>query len=225
MKTFAIIPAGGLGKRIESSLPKQFIKINSKEIIYYTLKTFDDSGLIDRIVIPVNKDYKTLLKNIISENKFKIPIDIVEGGTERQDSVYNALNSLQAADNDIIVVHDAARPLLSLEILNSSITGAKRNKAAVVAVKAKDTLLKGGNTVQEYIDRSEMYYVQTPQVFEYGILKKAMNKAKEENFYGTDESMLVKRSGIEITIVEGSSFNFKVTDQADLEILKMMIQK
>jgi len=225
MKIFAIIPAGGRGKRIDTSLPKQFIKINSKEIIYYTLKTFDDSGLIDRIVIPVNKDYKPLLQNIISKYKIKTPVDIVDGGTERQDSVYNALNSIKADDKDIVVVHDAARPLLPLEILISSITEAKKNKAVVVAVKAKDTLMKGEKIVDRYIDRSGIYYVQTPQVFEYGILSVAMKKAMQENFYGTDESMLVKRIGQEIKIVEGSAFNFKVTERADLEILKVLLQK
>lgn len=225
MKIFAIIPAGGRGKRIDTSLPKQFIKINSKEIIYYTLKTFDDSDLIDRIVIPVNKDYKPLLQNIISKYKIKTPVDIVDGGTERQDSVYNALNSIKADDKDIVVVHDAARPLLPLEILISSITEAKKNKAVVVAVKAKDTLMKGEKIVDRYIDRSGIYYVQTPQVFEYGILSVAMKKAMQENFYGTDESMLVKRSGQEIKIVEGSAFNFKVTERADLEILKVLLQK
>lgn len=225
MKVFAIIPAGGRGKRIDSSLPKQFMKINDDELIVYTLKIFDDPELIDRIVIPVNKEYRSLLSEIIEKNRFKTEIKIVEGGTERQDSVSNALNSLEADDNDIVIVHDAARPLLPKEILKVSIDEAKKYKAVVTAVKAKDTLLKGKDFALEYIDRSEVYYVQTPQVFEYKILKDALKQALGENFYGTDESMLVKKLGYNVKIVEGSSFSFKITEKADIEILKILLKK
>ena len=112
--------------------------------------------------------------------------------------------------------------MLSDSILTKAISTAKEKGNALVCLKARDTILKGDKIVKEYVDRSEMYYAQTPQIFHFKDLKKAMKKAYEKNFIGTDESMLVKELGIDINIVEGSMLNFKVTTMTDIEIFEKL---
>ena len=218
MKVYAIIPSGGIGKRINNPLPKQYIKFHGKELIAYTISIFQNCKLIDEIFIASQKEYYHLIEKIKYEYGFTKLTNIVEGGSERQFSVFNAVKSLNANSDDIILVHDAVRPLLPENILIDSINSAIEYGASVVAIKAKDTLIKGYSTVENYVDRSEIYYAQTPQVFRYDIFHKAMQKTEAENFIGTDESMLVKKAGYEIKIVEGSSLNFKITTEDDAKI-------
>lgn len=222
MKIFAIIPSGGTGKRINSTLPKQYIKFNGKELIAYTLEVFQKCELIDEIVISAQKEFFKLLDEIKEHYSFTKLSKIVQGGEERQNSVFNALKSLHASDEDLVVVHDAARPLLPQNVLINAIETAKKFGSAVVATKAKDTLIKGNDFVLSFIDREEFYYAQTPQIFSYKILSEAFMKASEDNFLGTDESMLVHRIGHKIKLVEGSSFNFKITNQDDIKLFGLI---
>jgi 2-C-methyl-D-erythritol 4-phosphate cytidylyltransferase len=223
MKTIAIIPAGGKGKRSGFSAPKQYLKFRGKELIVYTLEVFQKNDLVDEIAVSAEPAYFTLFNKLIKDHNLSKVKSIVEGGEERQDSVNSALKSMKANDDDLIIVHDAARPLLPNDVLTNAINAAKEKGNSLVCIKARDTLLKGDKIVREYIDRKEIYYVQTPQIFNYKILKKAMKKAYEKNFIGTDESMLVKELGAEINIVEGSMFNFKVTTMADVEMFEMLV--
>jgi len=222
MKTVAIIPAGGRGKRGGTETPKQYLRFHGKELIVYTLEVFQKCNLIDEIIIAAEPPYFSLLNKIVKDFNLTKITQIVEGGEERQDSVNSALKSIKADDNDLIAVHDAARPLLPENILTTAINTAKEKGNALVCLKAKDTLLKGDQIVKEYVDRSEIYYVQTPQVFKYKDLKKAMKKAYEKNFIGTDESMLIKELGIDINIVQGSMLNFKVTTMTDIEMFEKL---
>jgi 2-C-methyl-D-erythritol 4-phosphate cytidylyltransferase len=222
MKTYVIIPAGGKGKRGGTETPKQYLRFHSKELIAYTLEVYQNNSLVDEIIISAEDEYFPLLNEIKEKYNLNKISKIVEGGKERQDSVYNALKSIKADDNDLIAVHDAARPLLPDAILTQAINTAKEKGNALVCLKARDTLLRGDEVVKEYVDRSEMYYVQTPQIFRHKDLKKAMKKAYEKNFIGTDESMLIKEIGIDINIVEGSMLNFKVTTMTDIEIFEKL---
>lgn len=226
MKVYAIIPAGGKGKRSGVNPPKQYLKINGKELIVYTLETFQKCSLVDRIIIPAEPLYFNKLKRLVTKYKLSKVVSIVEGGRERQDSVYNALCSLSSpSSNDLVAVHDAARSLLPASVLISALITAKKKGNALVCIKAKDTLVKGKTKVEEYLNRDEVYYVQTPQIFKYKDLKKAMDKAYKGNYYGTDESMLVSRIGIKTNIVEGSVFNFKVTSKDDIELVKRILSR
>lgn len=222
MSVFAIIPAGGLGMRVNSSLPKQFLKTNGKEIIAYTLDIFQKSQIIDGIIIAAQKEFFSLLEEIKLKYSFSKVVKIIEGGKERQNSVFNALKTIPAGKDNLIVVHDAVRPLLSQNILNEAVNSTVKFGSAVVATKVKDTLLNANEFVQSYVDRKEMYFVQTPQVFRYEILLEAMIKAEEDDFIGTDESMLVHRLGYEVKIVEGSSLNFKITNIDDIKLFKIL---
>jgi 2-C-methyl-D-erythritol 4-phosphate cytidylyltransferase len=224
VKIFAIIPAGGTGSRSGLKVPKQYIKIKGKEVIVYTLEVFQKNKLVDEIIVAAGSDYVNHLLKLVKKYEVAKVTSVVEGGKERQDSVYNALCSIKSArPDDIIAVHDAARPLLPDKVLTSALNAAKKKGNAVVCTRAKDTLIKGEKQIKEYLNREEVFYAQTPQVFRYKELKKAMDAAYSRNFYGTDESMLVKKIGIKVNIVEGSVFNFKVTGKEDIEMLRKLI--
>ena len=223
MKSYAIIPSGGESKRFGGEIPKQYLKIFGKEIIVYTLEIFQNCEMIDDIVIVARPEYFALLKDLKLKYKLSKVTNIVEGGKERQDSVFNGLSSLTANEDDIIAVHDAARPLLSASVLKNALNTAKIYDNVVVAIKARDTLLKGIKNVEEYVDRESIYYAQTPQVFKYKILIDSLKKANTENFVGTDESMVVKRAGNIVEIVEGELKNFKITTSSDIDLFKSII--
>jgi 2-C-methyl-D-erythritol 4-phosphate cytidylyltransferase len=225
MKTFAIIPAAGKGKRSSASIPKQYIKFNGKELIVYTLEAFQKNKLIDEIIVAAHPDYFPLLEKLKKKYKLTKISRIAKGGKERQDSVYNALKEIEADKDDLAVVHDAARPLLSQKILANAILTAKKKGNALVCIKARDTLVKGTDVVNSYLNRDEIYYVQTPQIFKYQDLMRAMKKAYAEGFLATDESMLIKNLGIEVNIVEGSLSNFKVTSVDDIAFIKIFMGK
>jgi len=224
MKTFVIIPAGGKGLRSGSSVPKQYLKFYGKELIAYTIETFQKSGLVNQIVIAAEQTYHKRLLQIIKEYKFTKVNSIVDGGTTRQDSVFNCIKSLNAEKNDMVVVHDAARPLLTKTVLNNAIKYAKEKGNAVVSIKAKDTLVKGANTVDSYIKRENVHYIQTPQIFKYKDFIKAIKYSEENNYSGTDESSLMKKIGKRIFLVNGSAINIKITTKEDLKIFKTYIK-
>jgi 2-C-methyl-D-erythritol 4-phosphate cytidylyltransferase len=225
MRIIAIIPAGGEGKRFDESLPKQYHQINGKEILIYTLEIFQSCSLIDDIIVSAQKNYFNFIKELAEKYNITKLNKIVKGGKERQDSVYNALAEAEASDDDLIAVHDAARPLLSDKLLSKSLISAKKSDSILVAIKARDTLVRAHKFIDSYVDRNNIYYVQTPQIYRYKILMEAMKLAKKKNFLGTDESMLVTRAGYKVKILEGSPLNIKITQLNDLEILKRILIK
>jgi 2-C-methyl-D-erythritol 4-phosphate cytidylyltransferase len=225
MKVYAIIPSGGKGVRASSSLPKQYIKFYDKEIIAYTLEVFQKCELVNEIVISAQKEFFQSINSIKEKFNFSKLKNPVEGGTERQYSVFNAVKSIQADKDDIIIIHDAVRPLLPLVVLENSIKAAMEFGSAVVAIKAKDTLISGEEEIEGYLDRNKVFYVQTPQVFRYSIFIDAMIWAEKNNFLGTDESMLVHQAGHKSKIVAGSSYNFKITSDEDLKIFSNLTKK
>lgn len=218
MKTVVIIPSGGKGLRVGDSLPKQYIQIHGKELIYYTIKIFQDSPEISEIVIAAQSEYFPLLNSIAENNNLTKITRIVSGGETRQQSVYNALNSIHGNEKTLVAVHDAVRPFLHPCILSEGIKTAIEIGSAVVAIPAVDTLIEGNEFVINFPDRKKIYYAQTPQIFRYDIIKSAFDQAQKENFYGTDESMIVKHAGFPIKIVEGSPLNIKITTKDDFKI-------
>ncbi|PJA97692.1 MAG: 2-C-methyl-D-erythritol 4-phosphate cytidylyltransferase [Ignavibacteriales bacterium CG_4_9_14_3_um_filter_30_11] len=225
MRTFAIIPAGGKGLRSGSSVPKQYLKINGKELIAYTLSTFQRSSLVNNIVIAAEKKFHNRLSKIIKENNFSKINLIIEGGKTRQNSVFNCIKKINADKEDLIIVHDAARPLLELKVLNNAINFAIKEGNAVVSIKAKDTLVVGNQFIKNYVDRNEINYLQTPQIFKYKDFLRAINYSERNSFVGTDESSLMKKIGKKIHLVEGSSMNIKITTKDDLKIFRSISQK
>ncbi|HOP50284.1 MAG TPA: 2-C-methyl-D-erythritol 4-phosphate cytidylyltransferase [Ignavibacteriales bacterium] len=230
MRKIVIIPAAGSGTRCNSDIPKQFIKINDREILSYTLEAFDKHDGIDNIIVVTSKEYFELIQNIAKNNKISKLIEVVEGGKERQDSVYNALeyvlNNLEPNSDDIILVHDAARPLISSKIISNIIENVLKFDASVTAIKAKDTILEVlNNNVAGFVNREKIYYAQTPQAFKFNVLYQCFKKSYEQNLYFTDESTMLKYFGYKVFITNGDISNFKVTTPDDLELLKKILGK
>lgn len=220
----AVIPSGGVGSRFNSPIPKQYVEVLGKPLIAYTLEVFQKSDLVDQIIIPAEKSYFKFLEEIKEKYNLSKITQIIEGGKERQDSVYNGIKASNCTNNDLIIVHDAARPLLSKNILEKGIEKAKSSNSAVIAIKARDTLIEGDKSVTNFIDRSKIYYAQTPQIFSYEIIKKSFDLANKNNFRGTDESMIVKNADFEVNLVDGDFTNFKVTTKEDLELVEKFLK-
>jgi len=223
MKKIVIIPAGGKGTRTGFPKPKQFIKVKNKELIVYSLETFQRNKLVDEIIVSADPVYFKLIENLKRKYKLNKISAIVEGGKVRQESVFNALSFISADKNDLIIVHDAVRPLLPQNILTKAIKDAEEKGNSVVCIVGCNTLIRGKNYIKDYINRDNIFYVQTPQIFRYDDLLRAMKKAIKDNFLATDESMLVKRTGKKVNITEGSNLNFKVTTKADFQLLKLLV--
>ena len=221
-----VIVAAGTGSRMNMGINKQFIKLEGKEIIYYTIEKFYKNENIDDIVVVVKEEEAEFFrKEILDKYNFK-NIKLAYGGKERQDSVYNGLKSLDKNCN-IVLIHDGARPFVSNKIIDKSIEEAKENKAIVVGVPVKDTIkvIDNDKNIVDTPNRNILWAVQTPQTFDYNLLIKSYEDAFKDGFYGTDDAMLVERIGYKVKMVEGSYNNIKITTQEDLglgsQILKV----
>ena len=213
-----IIPASGSGIRFGSKTPKQFLKIDGKEIIAHTISRFHNINLIDEIIIPAKKEYFSRLKNIIRKNNFYKIEKIVEGGKLRQDSVYRGLINLNCGAEDIILIHDAVRPFVSFKKILEIIMEAGKEKCVIPALKIPETVKKVDrkNFVEKTINREDLRIVQTPQAFRFDILKKSFEKAFRDNFTGTDEASIVEHSGYKVKVIEGEKGNIKITEKSDV---------
>lgn len=214
----AIIVAGGSGKRMGMNIKKQFIELNKKPILAHTIEAFNKCKVIDEIIVVVGKEDKEKVKTeIINRYGYHKVTQIVEGGTERQDSVYNGLMAVKD-EIQYVMIHDGARPFISEEIVEKSLSMTKEKQATVVAVPVKDTI-KVVNEECEVEDtpmRSTLWSVQTPQSFKKGLLIEAYAYAKERNLTVTDDSMLVEAYGKKVYVVEGDYNNIKITTPEDL---------
>jgi len=224
MKTIVIIPAAGSGKRFLSETPKQFLKINGIDILVHTILKFQKSKNVDKIVVAVNKDFIEKVENLVKKYRLTKVVKVVEGGKERQDSVYSALKSIKAEPSDLICVHDAVRPLISSKEIDELIDFATKKKAVIAAKKAIDTVKTGYNFVEGTLDREKIWLVETPQIFTYKILSEAFEKAYEDKFYGTDESSLVERLGVKVYFYQVKGENRKITVKEDLSFARIFLK-
>ena len=222
----ALILAAGKGTRLGNKIPKQFLKVDNKPIFIYTLETFNNCKEIDSILVVANKEYFPLIRENAEAygiNKFR---GIIPGGETRQQSVKNGLDYISsvAKANDIILIHDSARAMVSEEIITANIEAMRKYDAVTTAIQASDTIVrsKDGKDIENTLDRSELYLVQTPQTFRFKIIKEAHEKAINDN--STDDSQLVRQLGIEVGIVPGDKNNFKITTIDDLNNFKKIIK-
>ena len=221
----AIILAGGKGKRMNSSISKQFIEIKGKPIIYYTIKKFNDNKKIDNIVIVLSEDEIEYFKENIL-NKYELKVDkIVIGGAERQDSVYNGLKSLENSETDIVLIHDGARPFISDRIIDDGIKYATIHGACAPGVMPKDTIkIKGeSNFSVDTPNRDRLVAIQTPQVFKFKEILECHKKVKIEKVVVTDDTMVVERYGNNVYLYNGEYTNIKVTTPEDLILGEKLI--
>ncbi|MBK5246939.1 MAG: 2-C-methyl-D-erythritol 2,4-cyclodiphosphate synthase [Peptostreptococcaceae bacterium] len=221
-----IIAAAGSGNRMGGGIPKQYLSIGGTPILIKTVKAFETNSFIDNILVVTNIDYINYFKDELA--RFGIEnIDVVSGGEQRQESVYNGLKAMPK-NTDYVIIHDGARPFVSKEIISDTLEAVLEKKAVVVAVPVKDTIARQVSSKEpllprkktfkglEYFDRSSLFSIQTPQAFEKKLIMKAFKAAYKDEFYGTDEGMLVKRLGHTIHIVNGEYSNLKITTKEDL---------
>ena len=214
-----VIVSAGRGSRMKADINKQFLKLQNKEVIAHTIDKFYNNENIGEIIVVVREDEAEFFKiNIIEKYGYK-NIKIAFGGSERQDSVYNGLKMVDE-NCKIVLIHDGARPFVNNETIDSAIESAKENKCVIVGVPVKDTIkvIHENNNVCDTPDRSTLWSIQTPQVFDYSLIMKAHEKAREDNYYGTDDSMLMEYFGQKVKVVEGSYNNIKITTPEDLKI-------
>lgn len=213
-RVIAIIVAAGRGKRLGSSLPKQFLKVRGRTILEMSVEAFEQNKYVDEIFVAANADYCELTEKLCRGfSKLK---KIVAGGAERQDSVRAALDCLRG-ENGIVLVHDAARPFVSEAVINAVIEGTADFDAAIPTVPAKDTIRQVDGTGSRTLQRETLACVQTPQGFRISLLKHAFEKAQAQGVLGTDDASLVERMGINISMVQGEDANRKITTREDLE--------
>jgi len=226
-KVVAIIVAAGKGKRMGKDLSKQYILLEDKPIIAHTLEKFERSKLVDKVILVVGEDEIEFVKeNIINKYLFKKVTNVISGGRERQDSVYRGLLA-SGEDCGIVLVHDGVRPFIKEEIIEQSIEIAKRVGAVVVAVPVKDTIKRVNKNMQvlETLKREELWSIQTPQTFQYKLLKKAHESAKKLGNIVTDDGMMVELLGSHVEVLEGDYDNIKITTPEDLIMAQMILRE
>lgn len=223
-RTICVIVAAGRGKRINQTLPKQFLKIGDRPLLAYTIERFEGCPQIAEIVLVVPEDYLAFCQQeIVDRYGFNKIQRIVAGGEHRQDSVWNGLKALPQ-NTDLVVVHDAVRPFISPEKISEGISLCADSKAVITAVPVKDTVKEVRELrVVSTVDREKLYLVQTPQFFDYQLLMKAYKKANQEGKYYTDDSALVEALGEEVKVIEGSYDNIKVTTAEDLKFAELLL--
>lgn len=228
MNTTAIILAAGKGKRMQSSINKQYLMINDKPILAYTIDKFEKAPSINNIILVVGKDEVEYVKKEIKEKyDFKKIKQIVSGGKERQDSVYEGIKKIDI-ETDIVLIHDGARPLVDIFCIEKLVKEVVKNKACILGVKIKDTIkvVDSNGNIQDTPNRDFLYAAQTPQGFYKEIIVNAYNKGIREKRIFTDDSMLVEEyENIQVKIVEGSYKNIKMTTKEDIELAKKYFEQ
>lgn len=244
VKTIAIVLAGGRGNRMNSDIPKQYMEVGGKPILYYSLKAFEDSFVDEIILVVGENDLEYCKKNIVDKFALKKISRVVVGGKERYNSVYNGLKAIADSSRVIepatnrekimetgmgrdcyIFIHDGARPCLTEDILNRCLETVKSTKACVAAMPVKDTIkiVDSSGYAISTPDRKTLWQIQTPQVFSYNIIKRAYDELINSGItIGiTDDAMVVEQFGnTPVKVIEGSYDNIKVTTPNDIEILK-----
>ncbi len=232
----AIITAAGKGTRLKSNISKQFLNIYGKPILAHTINIFQKSPKINQIYISVPGDYvETCWKDIIERFSLTKVKKLVIGGKHRQESVYNVLKTIPSTSK-IVLIHDGVRPLVTNTEIEMTITrlvsGNKKDpkvKGTILAAPAKETIKKIRDDREETIDttipREKVWHAQTPQTFFYKEILEAHNKAKEEEFIGTDDSSLVERMGWRVNVVRGRHENIKITTPLDLFLAELIMSR
>ncbi|MEY8193073.1 2-C-methyl-D-erythritol 4-phosphate cytidylyltransferase [Peribacillus simplex] len=218
-----VIPAAGQGKRMKAGKNKLFIELSGIPIIVYTLRVFEEDPDCRGIILSINPTEKDYFSQLIAAYGLKKVKKLVVGGKERQQSVYNGL---QHAGEEIVLVHDGARPFINVGQISELTTAASLHGGAVIAVPVKDTIKKASNNkVVETVERSSLWAVQTPQAFRVSILKSAYEQAEAEAFLGTDDASLLERINEQVVIIEGNYDNIKITTQEDLYFAEAILHK
>ena len=220
----AIIVAAGKGVRMKGRMRKQYLDLSGRPVLVHSIMTFDACSLIEEIVIVVpEEEIDYCQKNIVSLLDLKTKVNLISGGGQRQDSVYNGLQAIDKI-TDVVVIHDGVRPFIHLEDLTACIIGARDFGACILGIPASDTLKRVNKSgiIEGTLFRENIWLAQTPQAFRYDLIAKAHETARGDGYIGTDDASLVERLGKDVKIINGSKFNIKITTQEDLDVARAM---
>lgn len=231
----AIIPAAGLGTRMApvtagKGSSKQFLSLGGEPVLMFTLRRLLAVAQVARAVVALRANEMENVSGWLRAARLEAQVELVEGGDTRQDSVLHALRATQAAEEDVVLVHDAVRPLIGEAEIAACIHAVERYGAAIVGLPAQDTVKQvertaDGAIISSTIPRERVVLAQTPQGFRYGILQAALDQAAADGFVGTDEASVVERAGHEVAVVMGSVANFKITKPGDLELAEFYLAR
>jgi len=236
MKVAVILPAAGLGTRMGKGTAekagtsrKQFMLLEGSPILMHTVRKFAASPRVGEIVIAVRAEDTEWVREVVTREFPSGRVRVVAGGNSRQESVENALSSL-SPDCELVAVHDAVRPFIDLETIHAVFDEASQTGAAIVGVPAVDTVkqVTRGTThvrVRATLPREKLVMAQTPQVFRHDLLLRAFQEARKDGFIGTDESSMVERLDVEVSVVPGSDRNIKITTPTDMELAHLFLRE
>jgi 2-C-methyl-D-erythritol 4-phosphate cytidylyltransferase len=230
MQVFAILPAAGLGTRMAGPQPKQFLILDGLPILIHSLRAFAAVERVTAIYVAVRKTEMERVQAQIAEYGFAGKVCVVEGGDNRQESVSHALAALPAQADDVVLVHDAVRPLIDAATIERTIDAVLEHGAAIVGLPAVDTIKQvertaHGALITSTIPREFIVLAQTPQGFRYGLLQSAFAEALADGFVGTDEASVMERAGHPVAVVHGSAVNLKITQPGDLELAEFYLHR
>lgn len=226
MKVRLLIPAAGMGTRLGSAGPKALVDLCGEPMLARTLARFFFVSPAPPVIVTAPPGHVGEFEAALSGAASKLECMVTPGGLERQESVAGAL-ALLDNDDDLVLIHDAARPFVSPESIRAGIAAAERHGAATVAVPAVDTVLMGDSDafLVGTPDRSSLWCCQTPQIFRVGVIREAHRRAAEEGRRGTDDASLVREAGMPVKLVMGAALNFKITTPFDLDVARMVVRE
>lgn len=220
-----LIPAAGMGTRLGADRPKALIDLAGFPLLVRTLRRFADLDLLDSCVITIAPQARAEFEGALRTYFPAARVRLIDGGKERQDSVRNGLAALNPA-TEIVIIHDAARPFVSVESIRAAVDAAAKFGAATVAIPSIDTILVSDADafLADTPDRKALWACQTPQTFRVDVLRHAHEQALGDGFAGTDDASLVRRAGGKVKLVMGSPLNFKVTTPQDLALARCVLE-
>ena len=229
MKTIAIILSGGTGVRLGGNIPKQYLEVKGKPVIQYSLETFARMQEIDFFVICLADEWNPFVQEVISKADITKPVVYSQPGEVRQLTIYNALQTLQRAgveEEDVIIIHDAARPLVSEALIRRCIDGCKEADGVLPVLPVKDTLYmsKDGKSISSLLKRSEIVAGQAPEAFRFGKYIAVHDRmSKDEILQISGSTEIAYKAGLNVRLVQGEERNFKITTAEDLDNFKHIL--
>ncbi len=227
MKTYAVIVAGGIGRRMGANKPKQFLKLARRPILARTLEVFEKCDAVDAVVVVAPRGYVKLVQAmIVKRYGFAKVKRVVMGGRRRQDSVWAGLQAVKGPC-DVVAIHDGVRPLITCDVIEKSVLVAHNFGAALVAVPVTSTIknISGDGFVRNTPERRMLMAAQTPQSFNYNLIMNAYKEAMKQDFRGTDDSQIAEHAGARVVIVPGMAENIKITTETDLVLAEMLFDR
>ncbi len=220
-----VIVAAGRGTRMGPNVDKLFLEVAGRTIIEHTWSRFDACATVDEIILVVRDGMQDAFKEIADQAGFEKPYRMVPGGKERQDSVWNGVQAA-GENSEVIAIHDGARPCVTAEIINDCVAAAREVGAAVAASQVTDTIkeTESDELISKHIDRSRLRAVQTPQVFQAEVIRKALANVQEQGLHVTDDTAACETIGQAVKLVASATPNPKATSPADVSYLELLLK-